>query len=417
MEGKRSKKDAPLTGRGGPMAVTVALVVLLATVGRAGASLTVVSETGSPKNRVNVVFLGDGYTADQIDTAYTQHIDSVLAHVFDAGEEPFGRYRNFFNIYRLDVVSAESGADVPPLGIYRDTALDGSYYYGGGPERLLYVNQAKANAALSAALSGSDITADVRWVVVNDTRYGGGGGGYAVFAGGNSYAGELALHETGHSFSDLADEYVDPSYGSAVYSGPEPYAANVTADPTGSKWSQWLGYVDSLGTVGTYEGAKYYQYGLYRPTPTSKMKALDQPFNAVSREKIVQDIYAQVHPLDAYLKVRGVLVDPAEVWVDVVDPNVIQIDWYVDEVLVTGAAGETFRLEDYGYGPGHYGVYADVYDPTEWVRLGRDDMEQFASWTIELTPEPAGVLLMMAGGGIVLLRRRRSSPAASATRT
>ena len=285
--------------------------------------------------------------------------------------------------------------------------MDASYFFNGGPERLLYVNQSKASAALSAALSDSDIFANLRWVVVNDTRYGGGGGYFAVFAGGNTYAGELALHETGHSLSGLADEYVDTSYGQTVYSGPEPYEVNITKDPSGTKWSQWLGYQDSLGVVGAYEGAGYYPYGLYRPTLTSKMRTLGQPFNAVSREKIIQDIYNVVYPLDGFLAASGVLVDPAELWVDVIDPNVQQIDWYVDSLLVPGAAGETFRLQDYGYGPGQYDVYAHVFDPTEWVRVGRGRMEDYADWSVELTPEPVSLSLVLAGASVLLLRRPR----------
>ena len=190
----------------------------------------------------------------------------------------------------MDLTSAESGADVPPLGIYRDTALDGSYFFNGGPERLLYIDQTKADDALKAALAGSGIPARMRWVVINDSRYGGGGGVYSVFAGGNTYAGELALHETGHSFGGLADEYVDSSYGSAVYSGLEPYEANITKDPSGSKWSQWLGYVDSLGTVGAYEGRGILRLRAVPPHPHQQD---EDPRAAVQRRQPRED-----HPGD-----------------------------------------------------------------------------------------------------------------------
>ncbi len=373
---------------------------------------TVVDANGPPSNRVNIVFLGDGYMASEISTAYTQHINTILSHFFSEGEDPFPRYRNFFNVYRVDVVSAESGADVPPLGIYRNTALDASYYFDGVTDRLLYVNEIKAWNTLDAALSGSGITPNMRLITVNDTRYGGGGGGFAVFAGGNAWGGELALHEQGHSFSGLADEYV--SYAS-TYSGPEPGEVNITKDPSAAKWSQWLGYTDSSGTVGAYEGAGYYQYGLYRATPTSKMKALGQKFNAVSREKIIQDIYNIVDPLDDYLWATGMLVDPNQLWVDVIDPNVISVEWYVNDTLVPGASGERFRLTDYGYGPGLYDVVAHAFDATDWVRVGKEGLEQSVDWTVELTPEPASLILLTGGAALVLLRRRTHRPF-SATR-
>jgi hypothetical protein len=388
-----------------------AAVFLLAQPASLRGSYTTLVQNGPASNRVNIVFLGDGYTADQIDTEYVQHIDAILSHFFDAGQDPFPRYRNFFNVYCVNVVSNESGADALPLGILRDTALDASYFYMGGPERLLYVDEDKAWAALNNGLAGSGITPNIRLVTVNDTRYGGGGGAFTVFAGGNANAGELALHETGHSFSDLADEYGD---GSSTYPGPEPSEVNITKDPCGTKWNQWLGYVDSLGTVGAYEGAGYYQYGLYRPTSTSKMRALGKPFNAVCREKIVQDIYGIVDPLDDYLHAAGTLVDPNSLWVDTVDPNVIQVAWYVDDVLVTAAAGETFRLSDYGYGAGMYDVVARAFDSTDWVRSGLDALEQTVEWEVELTPEPASLLLVVAGAALIILRRR-AQPAVTAT--
>ncbi len=269
----------------------LAAMVLAAWTARAGGGYTVVSETGPANNRINIVFLGDGYTADQIDTAYAQHVEDVMAHFFDAGEDPFPRYRNFFNIYRVDVVSNESGADIPAEGITRDTALDATYSFGGGPDRLLYVNDGKASAAMQSALAGSGIMPRMKLITVNETRYGGGGAQFAVFAGGNALAGELALHEMGHSFAGLADEYVDANHTSSEYHGWEPYQPNVTADSTGAKWSQWLGYEDSLGTVGAYEGAMNYGLGVYRATPTSKMRALNQKFNAVAREQFILDIY------------------------------------------------------------------------------------------------------------------------------
>jgi hypothetical protein len=392
----------------------VGALVLLAWPAALRGDYATVAENGPASNRVNIVFLGDGYTAGEINTTYTQHINSILAHFFDQGEDPFPRYRNFFNVYRVDVVSPESGADAPPLGIYRNTALDASYYYGGGPERLLYVNEIAAWNTLDEALSGSGISPHMRLITVNDTRYGGGGGGFAVFAGGNTYGGELALHEQGHSFSNLADEYFDSSYG--TYSGPEPSEVNVTKSPTGEKWSQWLGYVDSLGTVGAYEGAKYYPYGLYRATPTSKMTALNQKFNAVSREKIIQDIYNLVDPLDSFLWASGTLVDPGPLWVDIVDPNVISIEWYVNDALVPGASGAAFRLTDYGYGPGLYDVVARAFDATDWVRVGKETLEQSVDWTVELTPEPASLILLAAGAARLLLRRRKPPPF-SATRS
>ena len=376
----------------------------------AAAAVVTVLNNGPAANRVNIVFLGDGYTAGQIESTYVTHINAMLNHMFNQGEDPFVRYQKFFNAYRVNVVSNESGADVPPLGIYRDTALDASYYWDGSTERLLYVNESKANTALSNALAGTGITAGMKLVTVNDTRYGGGGGSYAVYAGGHPSAPEVALHELGHSFSNLADEYY---YTGATYTGGEPGEVNVTKYSTGEKWTRWLGYTDlahpGIGAVGAYQGARYCEYGLYRPTVTSKMYALGQPFNAVCREKIILDIFARVDPLDAYLNNSSTLVDPGSLWVDTVDPNVIKLEWKVNGQVVSGAIGETFSLASYG--PGTYTVTARAYDDTAWVRINTNLLQQSVTWSVLISvPEPHTLILILgAGSGLLVLtwRRRR----------
>jgi hypothetical protein len=370
-----------------------------------------VLENGSPSNRVNIVFLGDGYTASQISTAYPTHIKALMNHMFAASQDPYARYKNYFNAYRIDVVSAESGADVPPQGIYRNTALDASYYYDGVTERLLYVNTAKADAAINSALAGSGITADMRFVTVNDTRYGGAGGNYAVYAGGNGSAPEIALHEIGHAFSGLADEYF---YGTnSTYTGSEPSSVNVTKDPTGAKWSQWLGYVDplhpELGPIGAYEGGMYNDHGIYRPTANSKMRSLGVAFNAVCREKIILDIYNQVSPIDSFMSNSSTLTNPQSLWIDVVDPNVLKVQWSVDGTPVTGATAENFTLGSLSQGM--HTISALAYDDTPWVRINTEMLRESISWSVNITvPEPSTLVLLVLGGfglSLFALRRRR----------
>lgn len=85
----------------------------------------------------------------------------------------------------IDVESNQNGADIGPEEIERDTALDSKYFYDGSTERLLHIDESKANQTLSAALAGTTIQADMKFVTVNSNKYGGGGGQYAVYAGGN----------------------------------------------------------------------------------------------------------------------------------------------------------------------------------------------------------------------------------------
>lgn len=400
---------------------TAVLAAALAACGSAAlASLTQVVAGGPSANRVDVVFLGDGYTSSDIaNGVYAADVASYVDYMFAPGRDPFYRYRGYFNVFRADVVSNESGADVPPLGIFRDTALDATYYGDGVTERLLTIDGTKAGAALDAALAGTGLIAQMKFVTVNDSRYGGSGGPLAVYAGGNAASHEIALHETGHSFSGLADEYGGIP---GPYAGLEPDEVNVTADPTGAKWSRWVGYDQpGIGVIGAYQGARYYDSGLYRPSANSAMRTLGQPFDAVAREKIVLDLYALVDPLDAWLDNSAPVPDTATLWVDQIDPAVIELEWYVDGTRVAGASAATFRLADLGYAPGTHTVSARAFDPTGfdpvagWVRADTSSLEQTVSWTVQAVPEPADALLLAAG--LAVLAAVRATQASGTRRS
>ncbi len=351
-------------------------------------------DNGASDNRVDVVFLGDGYTqADLSAGTYDQHINGYLEHMFGPAPsgiaDPFPRYANFFNVHKIDVVSNESGADNPNENHYVDTALDASYYWDGTTERLLYLNSGKAQQALNAGLQGAGFFAEMKLVTINDTTYGGAGGTFATFAGGNPSAQEIALHELGHSFSDLADEYG----GGGNYPGGEPFEINVTTDPAGGKWSQWIGYTDPRDSdldIGVFEGGRYYNLGIYRPSFDSKMRTLNTAFNAVAREQMILDLYDHVDPLDGWLDNTVGAVGNDAVWVDVIDPSVIAVRWFVDGELVEGATGTSIDLEALGYAPGQYTVTAHAYDTVidhahsgdllDLVRRDFDQLEQDINW-------------------------------------
>ncbi len=364
---------------------------------------TTIVDNGPPSNRADIVFLGDGYTQTDLDAGvYDQHIQAYLDHMFSPPgflADPFPRYRNFFNVHKITVASNQSGADIPSESSYRDTALDATYD-SSGIDRLLTISNGKANNIRNQQLAGTGITADIEMVTVNHTKYGGSGGSWAVFAGGNTSAHEIALHELGHSFSGLADEYVS-------FSGPYPYgepaARNVTKNSDVEKWSHWRGFVDVRGSnldISAYEGAAFYPTGIYRPSLDSKMRSLGRPFDAVSREALIHDIYQRVDPLDDWLDNFIPVIDE-ELWVDVVDPAVILLEWSVDGTLVPGATGSQFNPADFGYGPGTYTVEARAYDGVldhafsgGLLDLVRSDpffvLEQSITWTLTLTAAVPG---------------------------
>ena len=356
-------------------------------------------DNGPSNNRVDIVFLGDGYTAlDLFQGHYESHVNGYLDYMFHSESvltDPFSRYHQFFNAHAIEVASNESGADIPSQGTLVDTALDATYETSG-IARLLTINSGKANALRDTALLGTGITADMQLVTVNHTKHGGSGGSWATYPGGNASAREIPLHEIPHSFSGLADEYISSN---SPYPGNEPTEINVTIDPTGSKWSHWQGFEDPRGSnldIGVYEGGRYYQSGIYRPSPNSKMRSLGRAFDAVSREKIILDIYEHVDPLDDWLTNSSTL-ENTTLWVDVVDTEVIQVEWSVDGAVVAGATGETFNAADYGFGAGTYSVVARAYDEIldhvqdgsllDLVRRDLDQLEQQLVWALVITSQ------------------------------
>ncbi len=155
--------------------------------------ITTIIDNGPVSNRIDLVFVGDGYTASELGS-YATHVQNIVSGYF--AEEPMAAYASYFNVHRVDVVSNESGVDELDNGIYRDTALDMAYGCNNTP-RLLCIDVGKAVAAASNAPE-----VELIFALANSTRY--GGAGYpdlSTMAGNNSSSVELALHECGHSLA------------------------------------------------------------------------------------------------------------------------------------------------------------------------------------------------------------------------
>ena len=161
---------------------------------------TLIQDNGPSSNRLDIVVLGDGYTAAELG-AYAADVDTLMQQVIATA--PYDEYQPYINVHRIDVTSNESGADHPEIDEFVDTAL-GATYFCASIQRLICVDFAAVTAVLNAsvALDGRDIVL----VLVNDPEYGGSGGAYAVVST-NVSAAEIMLHEIGHSFGFLADEY------------------------------------------------------------------------------------------------------------------------------------------------------------------------------------------------------------------
>lgn len=354
----------------------VAIACWAAAVAPAAAEpVTTVRNSGPTANRVDLVIMGDGFTAAQIASGqYAATIEQQVQRLF--GQEPYLEYGAFFNVHRIDVTSAQAGADHPERGVYVDTALNGSYSCGFPVpiQRLICVSTTNVNAVLSRTALPADAR-DLILVIVNDTEYGGSGGAVAV-ASLHRDVTELVLHENGHTFANLADEY---NYGPPACRTTEPGSANATRE-TRRDFIRWRHWIDpstpiptggsATGVPGLYEGAVYCASGAYRPTFDSKMRSLGRPFEAINTEQHIRSIYNRVSPIDGWSPTSAALTVTRGVpnYFSVAVPaprtHALAINWYVDGAL-TGT-GREFSSDVMTVGT--HRLEVRVQDTTGWVR-------------------------------------------------
>lgn len=152
---------------------------------------------------IDIVFLPEGYTAKEMDK-FLEAAQKMATQLFEY--EPFSNYKRCFNINAVLAPSPESGIDIPSENIERKTLMDFSYDTFGieryiGTSNYWSVSELASNTSWSYAI-----------ILVNSEKYGGGGiyNFYSVFPGGNSQILELFVHEFGHAFAALDDEYEEP---------------------------------------------------------------------------------------------------------------------------------------------------------------------------------------------------------------
>lgn len=257
---------------------------------RVRATVVTVQETGAPEDRFDLVFVGDGYTRSE-QALFHDHVLSKWAEL--SAVEPFASYKDYFNVWQVNAVSVDSGVDDNPQGNDdKRTALDmGFWCKGTAPttERLLCVNETEANNFAALAPEADQVIA-----LGNTTKYGGSGGNVATAAGGNASAGQIVVHELGHSIGHLADEYFSPG----VYTGGEPPEINASKLADGSKWASYLGQATpDGGVVGVFEGSKYYGTGLYRPTENSIMRTLGRQYSVIGRDAMIEAFKTKIPEL------------------------------------------------------------------------------------------------------------------------
>jgi len=297
----------------------------------ANAQVTKIKDAGPDDKRINFVVLGDGYTIDEMDKFNTD-ANGITNAFFN--EAPFSNYANFFNVHTIDVISEESGADHPSddrdnqprLNV--NTALDASFHWSPSIHRLLYCNSFKVAQQVAANFPASD----QELVVVNSPFYGGGGGGIAVFSTDNS-ANDLALHETGHSFMNLADEYAGGGSGERANNTSTANAGNV-------RWQDWIG----IDGIGEYPNGDNW---IKCSEDDCMMEFLSRDFCPVCKEQTIETIYQKVSPLETTTPATAnVDFNNADLDFSITSvkpiPNTLSYEWELDgNTIATGVENVT----------------------------------------------------------------------------
>jgi hypothetical protein len=298
-------------------------------------------DSGTPEKKVDLLILGDGYSKAEMQKFRddAKHYSDVLF-----GTSPFRERKKDFNVWTIEVESAESGIDKPGKNEWKENTL-GTMYDTFGSARYILTEENRTLRDIAG-----QVPYDAIAILVNDNRYG-GGGIYNLYttcftktdAKGMEWQMDYVfVHELGHSFGGLGDEYYTSSvsYTDFYQSGVEPWEPNLTAatNRAGLKWSSLVdastpiptpwnkqsydslealrGKLDRLapdyyakreplyqatqeivknaefkGKVGTFEGAGYVSQGIYRPTVDCRMFSLSlvgfDPVCSAAIEKVI----------------------------------------------------------------------------------------------------------------------------------
>lgn len=250
---------------------------------------------GPAKDHVDIVVLGDGYTAKEM-KKFRKDVSRLADELFKV--EPFMSRKMDFNVRAVETPSASSGVNKPHPGVFKRTALSISY---GAFDSERYVLGFDNRTIRDVAAS---VPYDYMFILVNERTYGGGGifNLYSTVSTDNKFSDYIFVHEFGHTFGALADEY----YTSDVaYQTPqitvEPWEPNVTAlfDPAQLKWKELVKELTPLPTPWGKEEFDNFSYDIQKKrramraanVPETEMEALFEHEKKTSLEMFDKNKY------------------------------------------------------------------------------------------------------------------------------
>jgi hypothetical protein len=242
------------------------------------AAVTRIYGSGNPQKCVDLAFVAEGYTADEM-AKFREDVKKMADVLFS--EAPFSDYRDKINIWAVEAISVDSGTDIPGDKVYLNTVLNSSFYTFG-TDRYLTTQDIKSVNDYAAAAPHDNII-----VLINSNKYG-GGGVYNYYSGttaGHPLSPKVFIHEFGHGFAGLADEYYssDVAYNEFYPLNVEPWEPNITTMVNfDSKWKKIVAKETPMptpaedkykNTTGLFEGGGYSVKGIFRPEMDCRMKS------------------------------------------------------------------------------------------------------------------------------------------------
>lgn len=257
--------------------------------------------SGDPSKKVDIIILPDGYTKEEM-TQFKKDCDTFVQSLFSFS--PYDENKDKFNIRSVLAPSEESGGDIPGRGIRKKTILNASYYTFDS-ERYCMTMENKTMRDLA-----SNAPYDQIYILLNDPKYGGGGiyNFYCLSVNSNQQAAKIFIHEFGHGFAGLGDEYYtdEVAYENFYNLNVEPWQPNLTTlVDFESKWKHLLDAETPIPTppskpyldkTGVFEGGGYVAEGIYRPAYDCLMKTFKgNEFCAACKEAIQKmiDFYTE----------------------------------------------------------------------------------------------------------------------------
>ncbi len=387
-------------------------------------------KSGDPENRVDIFFMGDGYSLDPKKQKRFDRQTLEAIKLFKR-QPTFKEYYRYLNFHKMNLASKDEGVDMGDRQY--DTALDAKA--SGGSQGQVIVD----HGLVRKYLSHSPHSEGLAVVMVRLGTLGTGGGGVATIGGG---PGSTMIHEWGHAFAGLGDEYTsDTGHRGGVRNSPN---VSGSTDPNEIPWKHWL--EAKVPNVGIFEGANGQSKGAWKGTVQGcVMGSGGGSYCIVCQEAVVLSIYKYVDPIDGVFPPRGeepLVIAPDGAMEFKVMPMTpeshrLKVNWYLENLGVHSKADlrkytrgtRSDRIRNYSGGmirraqeldpikaeprqgktrklkkgkienvfllkgadtePGAYRLTVEVNDPTDWVLLDENQLlRSRRSWLLTVSGVP-----------------------------